>query len=206
MKLPFGHQRLRDQLSAYLDGELASRESDHLAAHLLTCEACRQRLEELHLTRDALSTLPAATAPRSFALRADQVARPAPAPSRRALPLAWGAATALAAFALVFATVGSSAIDGGSDNAPKATLEQAASGLSTDAAQRSSADSQLRAPTTAANALPSNPPAETSAPAALPDNDGHDGWRAAQIAAGATLAALLLAGGGYVALRRGAHP
>lgn len=72
------HARLRERLSAYLDGELEARDAERLEAHLSECESCRDELEGLRAISASLRELPEAEAPRSFALRPAQVeGRPA---------------------------------------------------------------------------------------------------------------------------------
>ncbi|HZP26684.1 MAG TPA: zf-HC2 domain-containing protein [Dehalococcoidia bacterium] len=198
MKLPFGHQRLRDQLSAYLDGELNVRQSVRLDAHLETCEACRGLLEELHLTRDTLGRLTAVPAPRSFALTPQQAAG-APAPRLKALPLAWGLATAVSAFVLAFALVGDLASNDTSVPANQPTAAQESAGAPPTSALRANANAQASGQPFDNQAPPAEPApgeAQTS-----PESD-NNGWRVAEIAGAASLGTLLLLGGGYTLRRR----
>ncbi len=93
------HSRLRDQLSAYIDGELKAPAAERLERHLADCGRCRAELEQLRATIGALRELPEAELPRSFALSPERVAAPRPA-LPAAPPLAFGmriAATAVAA-------------------------------------------------------------------------------------------------------------
>ena len=71
------HRRLRGQLSAYIDGELAERDAGALETHLQACESCGRELAELRLASAALRELPDVEAPRSFALTPAHVAGPA---------------------------------------------------------------------------------------------------------------------------------
>ena len=71
------HRRLRGQLSAYIDGELAERDAGALETHLQACESCGRELAELRLASAALGELPDIEAPRSFALTPAHVAGPA---------------------------------------------------------------------------------------------------------------------------------
>jgi negative regulator of sigma E activity len=71
----------REQLSAYLDGELAERERKPLEAHLVNCTDCQRELAELRQVRQLLHALPTPALPRSFAL---PVPAEEPAPVRRA--------------------------------------------------------------------------------------------------------------------------
>ena len=54
--LPGDH--LGEQLSAYLDGELATLEMPVVSAHLDTCSECRRDLAELDKSRIAVRALP----------------------------------------------------------------------------------------------------------------------------------------------------
>lgn len=58
----------REQISAYVDGELSAAETRALEAHLAGCAACQQELAELRQLRALLRALPAPLAPRSFTL------------------------------------------------------------------------------------------------------------------------------------------
>ena len=105
---PFGEE----ELSSYLDGRLSPAESARLEEHLASCEPCVRHLEELRAVVDGLRALPSAPAPRSFALRPEQVE----APTRRAPvgPAAWAqrasafgpVGVAAAALLLFFVLVG----------------------------------------------------------------------------------------------------
>jgi anti-sigma factor RsiW len=100
---PFGEE----ELSSYLDRRLSPAESTRLEEHLASCEPCRRHLEGLRAVVEGLRALPSAPAPRSFALRPEQVE----APRRRTPvgPAAWaqrasafGPAGAAAAALLLF--------------------------------------------------------------------------------------------------------
>jgi hypothetical protein len=96
-------QSYRDQLSAYLDGELGDAERRSLEAHLATCADCRRELAELRTTVALLRRLPEAAPPRSL-----RVAVPAPRPAPAILR--WyprlRAATGLVAVFLLAVVVG----------------------------------------------------------------------------------------------------
>jgi len=97
------HRRLRDQLSAYIDGALDPPAAGRLEAHLGECEGCRTELEQLRSTVAALRELPEAQAPRSFALSPERAAvRGSAVP---AAPLAFGARIAAAGVAVALAAV-----------------------------------------------------------------------------------------------------
>lgn len=100
------HRRLRDQLSAYMDGELTASAAEALERHLVACPDCQQVLEELQVTALALRELPQEALPRSFTLRPEQVARPAPQRTAPTPPvLAFGMRLTSAALAFALATV-----------------------------------------------------------------------------------------------------
>jgi hypothetical protein len=97
------HRRLRDQLSAYIDGALGPAAAGRLEAHLEDCARCRTELEQLRSTIAALQELPEAQVPRSFALSPERAA--APRPSMTATPLAFGTRIAAAGVAAALAAV-----------------------------------------------------------------------------------------------------
>ncbi len=97
------HRRLRDQLSAYIDGELDASAAERLERHLAECGRCRQEMEQLRATVVALQELPAVEPPRSFTLSPERVAPRPPMPV--ASPLAFGARIAAAGVAAALAVV-----------------------------------------------------------------------------------------------------
>lgn len=76
------HNRMRELLSPFLDGQVTLEEQALVENHLATCEECARELEGLRWTVGLLHQVPLARVPRSFAVPA---ARPAP---RRGL-LGW---------------------------------------------------------------------------------------------------------------------
>lgn len=80
-----------EELSAYVDGQLDAAAGARLEAHIESCAACRDTLTELRAVRAALVAMPRSQAPRSFALRQEDVQ---PQPSAGAFA-ALGAAPAL---------------------------------------------------------------------------------------------------------------
>ncbi len=72
-----------EQLSAYIDGELPTRERAVLEARLLTEPALRRELESLRATSALLRDLPPMTAPRSFTLSPEMLNPPAPPSSQK---------------------------------------------------------------------------------------------------------------------------
>ena len=51
-------EQLREQLDAYMDGELSADELRAMEAHAATCEDCKRELEAAKLVREALGALP----------------------------------------------------------------------------------------------------------------------------------------------------
>lgn len=110
------------ELGGYLDERLDAPARARLEAHLPECSVCQEAIAEFRVLRVTLRELPAERAPRSFALREAQAARPAfgvfgalvQAPA-----LAGGLATAavLVLGVLVGVDVGS---DGATDGAQRA--------------------------------------------------------------------------------------
>lgn len=76
-----GHRKVRESLSAYLDGELSPAQARAVESHLERCRACREELEGLRMVARALRSLPQADPSRSFALgpeAVDLAERPSP--------------------------------------------------------------------------------------------------------------------------------
>ncbi|MCS6964108.1 anti-sigma factor [Thermoflexus sp.] len=88
------HQWVQDRLSLYLDGRLDPGERARVEAHLRDCATCARSWETLRWTVQALRALPPVRAPRSFALRPEQVAR-VPQPVGWLRRTAWAMAAAL---------------------------------------------------------------------------------------------------------------
>src|SRR5262249_55313488 len=68
---------VRDDLSAYLDGELGGDARRTVEAHLVTCADCRRELAELRATVALVRRLPEAAPPRPLFVRAPEAAPPA---------------------------------------------------------------------------------------------------------------------------------
>jgi anti-sigma factor RsiW len=88
---------LGEQLSAYLDGELATLEMPAVSAHLDTCTECRRELSELDKGRIAVRSLPGLEPPVFL-----EVHRQAADTHRRRLRTAVVVASGVAAVALAF--------------------------------------------------------------------------------------------------------
>ena len=103
-----GHQPDVEALSCLLDGRLDAAAGKVLEDHVAACAACATRLAELREVRTLLSSMQRVEAPRSFRLRAADVAgwteRAASAPLRAAFAPYAAAAAAVVVFALVLAT------------------------------------------------------------------------------------------------------
>src|SRR5687767_14369211 len=62
------HQPRTEELSAYLDGQLAAEDLAELEQHIERCALCREELQDLQATVAVLQALPAIRPPRSFTL------------------------------------------------------------------------------------------------------------------------------------------
>jgi hypothetical protein len=114
------HRKARNNLSAYIDGQLAARDLTALEAHLEACEACRLELRQLRATIVALGAMPQAEPRRSFRLTPAMAATPRPAPRPEPRPaLANGvriAAVGLAAALAIVVVVDAGDSGGGGDD------------------------------------------------------------------------------------------
>lgn len=98
------HRYVAERLSAYMDGELSSKEHAIIEYHLDTCQDCRWNLETLRQTVQWTRELPTVPIPRVFTIPVE--VPPVRAPRRAwAAPLLQGA-TALVALLLVFVVAG----------------------------------------------------------------------------------------------------
>ncbi len=93
-----------EQLSAYLDGQLATAEHDFVLSHIDYCTDCRLELHELDAARTAIRSLPGLEPPEFTSVQRDRIERERW--SRRRVATA-GLGIAAAA-ALFFATFGPS--------------------------------------------------------------------------------------------------
>lgn len=103
-------KQLRDRdwqdLSAYLDGQLSSRERARLEQSLASREDLRMALEELRRVRIILRSQPRLRAPRNFTLGAEFASQAAPRRPARQLSPMFGLVSALASVLLVLVIVG----------------------------------------------------------------------------------------------------
>ncbi|NOZ04841.1 MAG: hypothetical protein GXP41_00605 [Chloroflexi bacterium] len=95
------HEKVRQLLSPYLDGEVSQQEKATVEQHLRACRACQDELEGLRWTIGLLAQTSAEPLPRSFVLRKTDVE-----PARKAPRLQWAypllrGATAVAALLLI---------------------------------------------------------------------------------------------------------
>lgn len=86
MRFPLFERHPRQELSAYLDNELASPRIEALEAHLASCPTCHAELAALRNLKSQLAALPESPAPRSFALTPQMAQRPATEPARARPP------------------------------------------------------------------------------------------------------------------------
>ncbi len=210
------HRRLRDQLSAYIDGELDASAAERLEHHLAECGRCRQEMEQLRATVAALQELPAVEPPRSFTLSPERLAPRPPMPV--ASPLAFGARIAAAGVAAALAVVlvvdlGDFGGDGVTDEAtaPQMITERRADENELEAADGAVAPEEAQGAPAAeddaedgvetfmsdkdsAAETPAAAPEEAEAPAvALTGGDGGvDALTAAEIGLASALAVLLV--------------
>ncbi len=209
------HRRLRDQLSAYIDGELDASAAERLERHLGECGRCRQEMEQLRATVAALQELPAVELPRSFTLSPERVAPRPPMPV--VSPLAFGARIAAAGVAAALAVVlvvdhGDFGGDGVTDeatapqmmrsNADEEELEAAGGAVAPEEAQDAPAaelDAEdgvetFLSDTGGAAETPAAAPEEAEAPAVTPagGDGGIDALTAAEIGLASALAVLLV--------------
>ena len=61
------HQQIKQQLSAFLEGDLARVERERIETHLADCDACVSELHGLRRTRNLLRSLPAPEPPPGLA-------------------------------------------------------------------------------------------------------------------------------------------
>jgi hypothetical protein len=200
------HRRLRDRLSAYIDGELDPPAAERLESHLAECERCRLELEQLRATVSGLRDLPELEPPRSFTLSPERVAAPRPR-QPAAPPLAFGAriaavglAAALAAVLVVdLADIGG---NGGFQEAktPQTAMERLADEGGMEAAtgepfadEAEGAGAAEEPGTTGAAEPPAPGPEEAVTPAPAPSDGGIDALTAAEVGLAAALGVLVAA-------------
>ena len=100
------HQRIKDNLSAYIDGELSSRQAAQIERHIEECGECRRQLDSLRQTVHLLKQIPALPVPRSFLLPASATEGRREFKARTRVYHALQGATALAALLLAFVVAG----------------------------------------------------------------------------------------------------
>ncbi|MDO8611297.1 MAG: zf-HC2 domain-containing protein [Dehalococcoidia bacterium] len=200
------HRRFRDQLSAYIDGELEAAAAERLEAHLAACEGCRLELGQLRATAAALRDLPEAEVPRSFTLSPERAAGRRPL-TRATAPLALGMRLAAAGVAVALAAVFVVDLGGlAEDNEAGTAAPQAASdrgteyGAPNDGAATPNAEgagtpatSEELAGDRSDTGTPSQT-AEVPPPAQTTGGGGIDALAAAEIGLGVTLGLLVLGG------------
>jgi hypothetical protein len=98
------HELVSEQLSAYMDRQLATPARAQVERHLATCAECREELRSMQWTRQLLQQAPVARVPRSFVIREADVARARPATRRGSvLALRWASSMVALLLVLVFA-------------------------------------------------------------------------------------------------------
>lgn len=101
------HKKIKDNLSAYLDGHLNPKQAAEVEAHLASCAECAWEKQTLEQTRRLVRMTPRAAVPRAFVLSAAQVEKPVRGGAFAATPLmALRAATAAVGVLLAFVLAG----------------------------------------------------------------------------------------------------
>ncbi len=103
-----GHEWAAELLSALLDGELDETTAAAVTAHVQECAECSRDWAELQATKQLLAALPAAQAPRSYAILADDLGEPGRAGPPfwpRLLGLTWRLSGALAVVIILIGTM-----------------------------------------------------------------------------------------------------
>ncbi len=172
MRLSIFNRHPRDEFSAYLDGELIPLRIEAMQAHLASCPSCRAEVEALRELKAVLATLPEITAPRSFSLTTEMIARPGREKERPVVPvraramsngmrLAGAAMTLALVLVLVLDFTGSGTKGGGSSTA--ANVQQFAAAQNSDSSSAASGNLTAPTPAPAHNDL-----RDGSAPASFP--------------------------------------
>ncbi len=201
------HRRLRDRLSAYIDGELDPPAAQRLESHLAECERCRLELEQLRATVSGLQDLPELEPPRTFTLSPERVAAPRPR-LPAAPPLAFGARIAAAGLAAALAAVlvvdlGDIGGHGGTQGAaPQPTSARPADegGMEAETGERFADEAEAPAAggaeepgMTGVSEPPAPGPEEAATSAPAPSDAGIDALTAAEIGLAAALGVLIAA-------------
>ncbi len=76
------HDRCRQDLSAYIDGNLSPREAARVEKHLAACTTCRAELDQLRGMVGMLRDMPAVPLPRSFLLPVSTAYQPRLTPKK----------------------------------------------------------------------------------------------------------------------------
>ncbi len=87
MRLSIFNRHPREELSAFLDGEVIPLRIEAMQAHLASCPSCRAELEAMRELKAGLATIPEIAAPRSFALTPEVASRPLRERERAAVPV-----------------------------------------------------------------------------------------------------------------------
>ncbi len=98
------HKRIKDNLSAYLDGRLSAKQAAKVEAHLASCAQCAWEKQTLEQTRRLARMTPRVAVPRSFVLSPAQVEQPARRGAFAPAPL-MALRTATAAVGILLAVV-----------------------------------------------------------------------------------------------------
>ncbi|MPZ48955.1 MAG: hypothetical protein GEU75_06540 [Dehalococcoidia bacterium] len=128
------HHPTEEELSAYIDGELASGPMTSIAQHLRGCEACAAHSDSLGTTKSLLAELPRFEPSRSFVLSPELAReRPRPAAPRRS-PFVFAPAVALTVFLALVAVDLSSVSDSSPESSDRLAMPESAAKAADDAA------------------------------------------------------------------------
>jgi anti-sigma factor RsiW len=204
------HRKWRDDLSAYVDGELNAARLAGLEAHLASCESCRQELAELQATKSLLRQLPEVQAQRSFAVPSGHVVKRTPAPAPWLGALRGATVATVAALALLLA-VDFVSVDMSDDES--ASFQAAPAAQQTTAESAAGAAEATQTPIAADQRAREAPASDGTEPDALRDEgearrvseDSSDGWNGLRVAEAALGASVLVLAIGWIitARRRG---
>jgi hypothetical protein len=180
MRLSIFNRHPREELSAFLDGELIPLRIEAMRAHLASCQSCRTEVEALRELKAGLATMPEMAAPRSFALTPQMIARPLRERERPAVPvgaramsngmrLAGAGMTLALVLVLVLDFTGSATKSGSAPSA--ANVQQFAAAQNSDSLSSAGGNPAAPTPAPTHNDL-SNGPAPASLPTGTPLPNG----------------------------------
>ncbi len=138
-----GHDWAAELLSALLDGELDGTTAAAVTVHVQECAECSRDWDELRATKQLLAALPAAQAPRSYAILADDLGAPGRAGATfwpRLLGLTWRLSGALAVVLILIGTVQLAGVSPGEEEEPQYIQAEPQSAPAGPRGERAAAD------------------------------------------------------------------